>query len=111
MQLGMVYCGLQASWSAYCLTMAAIGAPEVITEVDFCIMCCYQGLGMKFQFANNNGTLFTQLKKMKDIDERVGEITFHMFWYYWPTNFGMILQSLLYGPGGVANSLDTFEFL
>lgn len=52
-----------------------------------------------------------KLKKIKDIDERVGEITFHMFWYHWPANFGMILQSLLYGAGGVANSLDTFEFL
>ncbi|CAL8110001.1 unnamed protein product [Orchesella dallaii] len=83
MQLGMSYCGLQASWAVYCLTMAAIGSPEIIAE----------------------------LRKIKDIDERVGEMTFHMFWYHWPANFGIILQSILYGPGGVANFLDSFEFL
>lgn len=33
MQLGMVYCGLQASWAAYCVTMAAIGSSKVIKEV------------------------------------------------------------------------------
>ncbi|ODN03038.1 hypothetical protein Ocin01_03673 [Orchesella cincta] len=83
MQLGMSYCGLQASWAVYVLTMAAIGSPDIIEE----------------------------LRKIKDIDERVGEMTFHMFWYHWPTNFGLILQSILFGPGGVANYLDAFEFL
>lgn len=83
MQLGMVYCGLMASWALYCLTMAAIGSVEVIQE----------------------------LRQCNDIDERVGEMTFHVFWYDWPTNFGLILQSILFGPGGVANQMDDFEFL
>jgi hypothetical protein len=52
-----------------------------------------------------------QLQQMDEFDETVGELTFGMYWYYFPCNFANILQAMVYGPGGVANSLEIFEFL
>lgn len=55
--------------------------------------------------------IFSQLQKTIDFDETIGEMVFPMYWHYWPANFANILQSIVYGPGGVANSDETFEFL
>jgi len=83
MQVGIVVCPLQACWACYTLSMAAIGSPEVITE----------------------------LQSIPDFDETVGEMSFGMLWYYWPANFATILQALVFGPGGVGNTDDNFSFI
>lgn len=45
------------------------------------------------------------------MEELVGEISFEMYWYDWPANFGMILQAILYGPHSVSSNDELFQFL
>jgi len=55
---------------------------------------------------------WSQLQSIDLADETIGEIAFEMYWTYWPTNFGTILQALVFGPLSVSISNEVpFEFL
>jgi hypothetical protein len=42
--------------------------------------------------------------------EFVGEMSFPYYWREWPTNFGMILQGILFGPQAVTPLDEEFSF-